>query len=73
MTWSSAGSAGSDSSFTSIQARRFDATGIALGDDFQVNVYTPYLQYFSDVGVGEDGGFVVTWTSYGSTGSDSDS
>ncbi len=71
-TWSSSGSDGSDSRYISVQARRFSAIGVPLEDDFQVNSYTIFNQYFSDVGVGEDGGFVVTWTSHGSTGSDSD-
>jgi hypothetical protein len=71
VTWASFGSSGSDSSYTSVQARRFTPAGVPLGEELQVNTYTLFLQFLSDVSAGEDG-FVVTWTSYGSSGGDND-
>ena len=40
------------------------------GDEFQVNSYTTDGQGGAAVGVGQDGRFVVTWSSYGSFGDD---
>ncbi len=64
---------GSDLSAGSIRGRRFDADGLPLGDDFQVNTYSTGDQNFSDVDVADDGGFVAVWRSEGSGGTDTDS
>jgi hypothetical protein len=74
VAWQSDGSPGSDSAFTSIQARRYDGTGTALGPQFQVNTYTTSLQFTNNGSVTNDGagGFVVIWMSVGSAGSDTD-
>jgi hypothetical protein len=53
-------------------ARRFDASGNAVGNDFVVNSYTPGNQYsFRGQQVAHDsrGNFVVTWISAGQDGS----
>jgi hypothetical protein len=42
-------------------ARRFDANGAPIGDDFQVNSNTTGDQKYADVGMGPDGSFVVVW------------
>lgn len=44
---------------------------VPLGPDFQVNTYTTEMQDYPGVAVDADGGFVVVWHSYGSSGSDS--
>ena len=70
VVWRSDGSAETDTSDNSIHGQRFDGDGIAFGDEFQVNTYTTGLQR-SPATLGlQDGGFVVVWQSYGSTGSD---
>jgi hypothetical protein len=70
VVWHSAGSAGTDSSGTSIQARRFKASGDPIGDDFQVNTFTPSFQRWPSVAADAAGRFVVAWISYGSSGTD---
>jgi hypothetical protein len=70
VVWHSNGSAGSDTSFFSIQGQRYDASGNALGGEFQVNTYTTYRQDLPSVAVDAGGDFVVVWGSDGSAGSD---
>jgi hypothetical protein len=70
VVWHSYGSAGSDTSDYSVQGQRYDASGNAVGSEFQVNSYTTDRQYGPSVAVDADGDFVVVWTSYGSAGSD---
>ncbi len=75
VAWASYGSTGDDvgNSF-SIQARRFDSSGGAVGDDFQVNSYTTGDQEYPSVALRDDGTFVVAWQStYADTGDSSDS
>ena len=50
-----------DGSVTSIAGRRYDAQGAAVGDEFVVNTTTAGIQSFPDVGVADDGSFVVAW------------
>ncbi len=71
VVWTSYGSSGSDSSGGSIQGQRYDSTGAAIAGEFQVNTYTTSRQLRPAVAAGVDGDFVVVWTSYGSSGSDS--
>ncbi len=73
IVWSSIGSPADDSSEFSIQGQRFAADGTPAGDQFQVNTYTTGAQFSPAVGPDGDGGFVVTWNSAGSHGSDSSS
>jgi hypothetical protein len=72
VVWWSFGSAGSDTSLYSVQGQRYDASGTALGSEFQVNTYTTGFQLFPSVGVDADGDFVVVWHSEGSAGSDTE-
>ena len=44
-----------------IYARRFDATGTPLGNEFHVNTTTAFHQTRPDVAVDADGDFVVVW------------
>jgi hypothetical protein len=62
VTWVSNGSAGTDTSQSSIQARVFDATGTALTSEFQVNTFTAGMQYKPHAAAGAGGGFVIQWT-----------
>jgi hypothetical protein len=68
MAWSHFGANPADTS--SVRARLFDGSGAAVGDDFQVNSYTPSGQSLPSVGMDAAGNFVVVWQSYGSPGSD---
>ena len=51
-----------------IFGQRYDVSGTPLGSDFQVNTYTQSSQVKSSVAAMSDGGFVVTWESYGQDG-----
>jgi hypothetical protein len=70
VVWTSAGSAGTDTSDRSIQIRRLDAAGDPVGGEVQVNSYTTGSQVFPSVASDGAGGFVVVWESEGSVGSD---
>lgn len=52
-------------------ARRYASTGVASGPAFRVNTYTTGLQVSSWVAMNATGNFVVAWTSYGQTGTNS--
>ncbi len=58
-----------DGSGFGIYAQRYDASGVAVGGEFQVNTYTTNEQRFPAVAVLSDGGFVVTWQSDSEDGS----
>ena len=68
LAWESDGSAGADTSGLSVQARRFDSSGVAAGGDFQVNVFTTDWQRLADVAMDSQGGFVVVWESFAAVG-----
>jgi hypothetical protein len=70
VVWHSQGSSGTDSDSYSIQGQRYDASGDAVGAEFQINTYTMSHQELPSVSAGASGGFVVVWQSYGSPGSD---
>ncbi len=70
VVWQSTGSADTDSSSHSIQARRFASNGAALSADFQVNSYTTNGQIYPVVARKPDGSFVVLWHSQGSAETD---
>ena len=72
VVWSGVGSAGSDTDAGSIQARRYDGAGNALGGEFQVNTWTTGTQTHPAVACDAAGSFVVAWSSVGSAGSDTD-
>jgi len=71
VVWESSGSAGSDSSSSSIQGQLYDSSGNLIGGEFQINTYTTSFQSSPSVSVDADGDFVVVWESSGSAGSDS--
>ena len=60
-------------SVASVSARRFDSSGTALGDEFQVNT-TPLnsqvLQVSNSLAMNDQGDFVVVWSNFGPDGSD---
>ncbi len=73
VVWTSEGSSGSDSWYSSVQGQRLNSGGIPVGTEFQINTYTTLEQFLPTVaGIGH-GEFVVTWYSEGSFGSDSSS
>ncbi len=70
VVWESNGSSGTDTSEYSVLARRYDSAGAALGADFQVNSYTTSFQRSPAVAADGLGNFIVVWTSFGSSGTD---
>lgn len=54
-----------------IYAQRYDAEGVALGNEFLVNTYTIEDQSIPSIAVLKDGGFVVSWSSINQDGSGS--
>lgn len=71
--WESAGSGGTDTSETSVQARLYAANGAPLTGEFQVNTYTTDDQREPAVARAASGEFIVVWTSVGSSGDDTSS
>jgi hypothetical protein len=71
VAWVSGGSYGSDTSFSSVQARWFAADGTPESTQFQVNTYTTSFQTDPAIGVTPGDGLVVAWSSDGSAGGDS--
>jgi hypothetical protein len=61
VTWTSSGQDGSSGG---IYGQRYDASGAAAGSEFRVNTETASNQAYPSVTALNDGGFVVTWTSY---------
>lgn len=59
-TWTSTDQ---DGSGRGIFGQRYDASGVAVGNEFQVNTEWMSTQYQSSVTALDNGGFVVTWTS----------
>jgi|GEM_PF-6759001 len=49
-----------DGSFNGIYARRYDATGHPLSDEFQVNTYTTSDQGYPSIPMDSAGDFVIT-------------
>ena len=58
-----------DGSGAGIYAQRYDADGAKVGDETQVNTYTSSDQVTPAISALADGGYVVTWQSYGEDGS----
>lgn len=65
VTWTSAGQ---DGSGEGIYGKMFDASGSEIVGEFQVNSYTDSNQRLSTTTALSDGGFLVTWMSYGQDG-----
>jgi len=53
---------------TDVFARRFDGLGQPVGDQVQLNTYTPGRQRYPDVAVASDGSFIAAWESEGQDG-----
>jgi len=68
VVWGSDGSPGTDTSSYSIQGQRYNASGAALGAQFQVNTYTTGTQFYPSVASDSFGDFVVAWSSVSGTG-----
>ncbi len=64
VAWMSEGSAGTDSSETSIQARPFNAAGVPKGPPMQVNTFTSGRQESPAIAADDQGNFVVTWANH---------
>jgi hypothetical protein len=62
IVWESDG--GQDGSGSSILGRRFDAVGLPLGGEFQVNAITTQNQERPAVGMDPSGAFVVAWQDF---------
>ena len=57
-----------DGSSTSVQAQRFDSSGVEVGSQFQVNTSTANWQDESTVAGLTGGGFVVAWRGWNQDG-----
>jgi VCBS repeat-containing protein len=66
ITWSSLGQDGSD---LGIFGQRYSSSGLALGDEFQINNNTSFQQHPVNVSALYDGGWIVTWGSENYDGS----
>ncbi|HEY9761008.1 MAG TPA: hypothetical protein V6D07_00710, partial [Trichocoleus sp.] len=66
VTWSSSEQ---DGSGLGIYGQRYNAAGNTLGNEFRINTTTLNTQQSSSVTALSDGGFVVTWLSFGQDGS----
>ncbi|MGI9450831.1 MAG: cadherin domain-containing protein, partial [Geminicoccaceae bacterium] len=66
VTWASTNQ---DGSGYGIYGQRYDDAGNTLGEEFQANSYTTSHQNTPCIAGLADGGFVVSWTSYGQDGS----
>ena len=71
VAWESDGSPENDSLGTSILGRAFDASGVPLGDDFQVNALIQGGQVFPSIAGGVEGTWLATWESFLSPDDDS--
>ncbi len=68
VTWADGAPNGSpvparDGSGYGIFAQRYNASGVAMGDDIQVNTYTAGNQFYPRIAADSAGDFVVTWHS----------
>ena len=70
VVWNSDPAAGD--SYWSIEAQRFNAAGVPLGGQFQINSETTDRQDKAAIAAAPDGRFVVVWESRGSSGSDTE-
>jgi hypothetical protein len=59
---------GEDGDDFGVAGQRYDAAGLAVGGEFQVNTHTASTQSYADVASDAAGNFVVTWMSYAEDG-----
>ncbi|SFE19455.1 DUF4347 domain-containing protein [Nitrosomonas sp. Nm166] len=62
-------SSGQDGSGKGIYAQRYDANGVAQGNEFRVNTFTANAQSDPSITALSNGGFMVTWSSLTQDGS----
>jgi hypothetical protein len=62
-------SLGRDMDALGVVARRYDATGLPGGADFQVNTFTTGQQQRPSLSADSAGNFVIAWSSFGQDGS----
>lgn len=65
VTWSTLGQGGSGSG---VYQQRYASNGNVVGDEIKVNSFTAGAKDDADVAVLSDGGWVVTWASFGQDG-----
>lgn len=70
--WSDYSQSGDDASGYAVRAQRFDADGLRQGGEFLVPATTWGDQFDPTVTTLADGRFVVAWTDYSQTGTDTD-
>ncbi len=58
-----------DGSLYGIYAQRYNSAGLAQGSEVRVNTYTNSHQVWSQVGIADNGNYVITWNSFGQDGS----
>lgn len=63
ITWTSLGTS-QDGDSSGVFAQRYDANGMAVGGEFQVNTATAGDQKASDIVIDKNGDFVIVWTEY---------
>lgn len=61
---------GDPSATWEVTARYFDASGLPVGNSFQLNMHTSDQQRAPDVALAADGSFLTAWQSRGQDGSD---
>jgi uncharacterized repeat protein (TIGR01451 family) len=61
-----------EGSVADVKGQRYESDGTPIGTELLINSYTTDFQGFPDIANDGQGQFVVTWTSYGSYGTDSD-
>ncbi|MEY8144690.1 hypothetical protein AB9F27_21465, partial [Falsihalocynthiibacter sp. CO-5D18] len=65
ITWASTGQDGED---VGVYAQAYNADGTPQGGETQVNTYTTSVQQSPQITALSDGGWVITWTSWGQDG-----
>ncbi len=63
VVWESQGSSGNDQHGASVQGQRFAASGLPIGNEFQINTYTTGGQRSPSVAMSTSGEFMVVWES----------
>ena len=58
-----------DGSIWGVFGQRYDASGSAVGGEFQINTHASDSQHYPSAAMDGSGNFVVTWTSFGQDGS----
>lgn len=62
---------GQDGSNYGVYGQRYNAAGVAVGNEFRINTYTTSFQRFPSVAMDAAGDFVVTWQSFNQDGNGS--